>query len=170
MYIESTGAAVASVSVRRAPRVDRRAARAGGRWVAADRAHVLVVEDDESIRRLLAILLEHPEEYEISLAADGAEALWQSSQIRPTVVVLDLRLPRVDGLEVARRLRADPATAGCWIVAISAEQREDEALRAGCDRFLAKPLDLVLLEEAVRAGLARVLADRGGAGLAAARP
>jgi CheY-like chemotaxis protein len=116
---------------------------------------VLVVEDDASIREMLAVLLEQGAEFVLELVGDGAEALKRAAESRPAVVVLDLRLPRVDGLSVARRLRADPATRGTWIVAISAHEGREAALAAGCDEFLAKPLDIALLEAAVRRGLER---------------
>jgi CheY-like chemotaxis protein len=114
---------------------------------------VLVVEDDEAIRSMLAILLEQGEAFALELASDGAEALRRAAEHPPRVVVLDLRLPKVDGLEVARRLRAEPATRHAWIVAISALAAREEALAAGCDEFLAKPLDIAVLEATVRRGL-----------------
>jgi CheY-like chemotaxis protein len=116
---------------------------------------VLVVEDDEAIRSMLAILLEQGDAFALEFASDGAEALRRAADHPPQVVVLDLVLPKVDGLEVARRLRAEPATRLAWIVAISAQQAREAALAAGCDEFLAKPLDIAVLEAAVRRGLSQ---------------
>lgn len=123
---------------------------------------VLVVEDDEAIRSMLAVLLEQGDAFAIELASDGVQAVRAASAHPPAVVVLDLRLPRLDGLEVARRLRSDPRTRSAWIVAISAHARREEALAAGCDEFLAKPLDIAVLEAAVRRGLARHRRGPGG--------
>ena len=116
---------------------------------------VLVVEDDQEIRSMLAILLEQGEAFALELASDGAEALRRAAEHPPQVVVLDLRLPKIDGLEVARRLRAEPATRHAWIVAISAQPAREAALAAGCDDFLAKPLDIAVLETAIKRGLSR---------------
>jgi CheY-like chemotaxis protein len=116
---------------------------------------VLVVEDDESIRSMLSVLLEQGERFALELAADGAEALRRAREHPPEVVVVDLRLPRVDGFEVARQLRADPRTRRAWIVAISADHARAEAVAAGCDEFFLKPLDIAELEASVRRGLER---------------
>jgi CheY-like chemotaxis protein len=86
-------------------------------------------------------------------AEQGAAA--RPGAARPAAVVLDLRLPKVDGYQVARRLRADPATAGAQIVAVSAHGREDEARAAGCDAFVAKPFDLDAVLGAVADALGR---------------
>ena len=115
---------------------------------------VLFVEDDDAIRELLRILLAE-DGLDFVEADNGATALALAAELRPPVVVLDLRLPRVDGLEVARRLKTDPRTRACWIVGVSAHAEEATALAAGCDCFLPKPLDIAQLEDAVRAGLAR---------------
>jgi DNA-binding response OmpR family regulator len=130
----------------------------------APRPRVLVVEDDAAIRGMLAVLLEEEDVFALDLAADGAAALRSAAAHPPDVVVLDLRLPRVDGHEVARRLRAAPATRRAWIVGISAHAAREEALRAGCDDFLAKPLDIAVLEAAVRRGLARAAARAAAEG------
>jgi CheY-like chemotaxis protein len=116
---------------------------------------VLVVEDDETIRQLLAVVLEDAGGHALDQAADGEAALALARRDRPAVLVLDMRLPRLDGYEVARRLRADPATRRCWIVGISANGRSAEALAAGCDQYLTKPLDIGELERAVMEGLGR---------------
>jgi DNA-binding response OmpR family regulator len=114
---------------------------------------VLVVEDEEYLLDLLALALGEWAGRAILLARDGQEALVQARERRPGVVVLDLNLPKVDGYEVARRLRADPATAHAWIIGISGLGHADAALAAGCDQFLWKPLGMDELEVAVRAGL-----------------
>jgi two-component system cell cycle response regulator DivK len=78
----------------------------------------------------------------VVLVPDGERAVEVVRRQRPAVVVLDMIMPGIDGLEAARQLKADPVTADIPIVAISAAPRRAEALAAGCDRFLAKPLQL----------------------------
>jgi CheY-like chemotaxis protein len=95
-------------------------------------------------------------EYRVVGAAGGEAALDVARRARPGVVVLDLRLPDRDGYSVARQLRADPETAGCWIIALTAGGQPSEALAAGVDQFLWKPVRLDELEVAIAAGLARV--------------
>jgi DNA-binding response OmpR family regulator len=114
---------------------------------------VLLVEDDEAIRQVLSILLS--DDYRVVVAEDGAAALREARQFRPKVVVLDLVLPKVDGIEVARQLRADARTSGAWIVGISGEHQIEPSRLALLDEFLPKPLDIAMLEASVRRGLTR---------------
>ena len=75
---------------------------------------------------------------------------------RPGMILLDLMMPRLDGFEVARKLKADPSTAGIPIVAVSALARPDDreaALAAGCDDFVRKPFELDELEAKIRSYL-----------------
>jgi CheY-like chemotaxis protein len=118
---------------------------------------VLVVEDDDTIRRMLLTTVAEEGGRPVVAARDGDEALARAREQRPSVVILDLLLPGLDGYTVARRLRADPATAGCWIIAVTAGGRAEEALGAGCDQFLWKPLRVEELLLAVEAGLARTV-------------
>ena len=114
---------------------------------------VMVVEDDEGIRDFLARALGTELGAYTVVAQDGAEALSWAGRLRPSVVVLDLVLPNVDGFEVARRIKADPRTALACIIAVSAAtpvaEVRQRALEAGCDDFVPKPfradelLDLV---------------------------
>ena len=112
---------------------------------------VLVVEDDEDIRQLLVGLVADEIGVPVVAARDGQEALDRAYGCQPDVVLLDLMLPKMDGYEVARRLRRDPATRRSWIVAVTARGDADEAFRAGCDQLLLKPLlidDVLLCVEA----------------------
>jgi two-component system cell cycle response regulator DivK len=114
---------------------------------------VMVVEDDDAVRAVLAQALGSELGAYTVIAPDGAEALRWAQRLLPTVVILDLMLPSIDGFEVARQLRADPATRSTRIIAISAltpvAAVKEQALAAGCDSFVAKPfridelLDLV---------------------------
>jgi CheY-like chemotaxis protein len=105
-----------------------------------DRQCVLIAEDDEATRRMLVEAIAKEGDYAIVVARDGAEALQRARTARPAVVLLDILMPRLDGWEVARRLKADPATAGAWIIGMSAHGRSTEAWCTACDQFEAKPL------------------------------
>lgn len=99
---------------------------------------VLVVDDEVSLARIAASYLEH-EGYEVVLAHDGLEAVDVAATFRPDVVILDIMLPGLDGMEVCRRLRQ---SSDCYIVMLTA--REDEvdkvlALAMGADDYLVKP-------------------------------
>src|SRR3989442_14887475 len=98
----------------------------------ADEQVVLVVEDDDDVRRLLVTLVADEMGAPVAAARDGQEALDRAYTHQPDVVLLDLMLPKTDGYEVARRLRADAATQGSWIVAVTAHGDAEQAFAAGC--------------------------------------
>jgi len=106
-------------------------------------ALVLVVEDSDAIRAAFTILLEESG-YAVAAAATGAEAVRLSERRAPDLVLLDLGLPDMPGLDVARRLKANPATARVPVVALTG--RDDDVQRAalmaaGCAAYLVKPVD-----------------------------
>ena len=121
---------------------------------------VLLVEDnpDDVEMTLLAFRMDHiPAEFVI--ARDGAEALdcLFSMQPAPTLVLLDLKLPRVDGVEVLRRLRADERTRRIPVVVLSSSNEEADVRRTqelGIARYVRKPVDFLEFRRA-----ARLLAD-----------
>jgi CheY-like chemotaxis protein len=117
------------------------------------RSVVLVADDDAMIRELMRAVIAEEEGLHAVLAANGAEALAAVAAVRPGVVLLDMQMPLVDGAEVARRLKGDPATRGVPIVGLSAGERREAALAAGCDAFVAKPFDLDHLVAVVHACL-----------------
>jgi DNA-binding response OmpR family regulator len=120
---------------------------------------VLVIEDDAAIRELIAhAALEEPG-MQVLAARDGAEGLAAFEQIRPDVVLLDLQLPGLDGIEVCRRLKSDPTTAEVPIVGFSAGTNEATARQAGCDDFVAKPFELDDLMGRLRRWLRREAAE-----------
>jgi two-component system chemotaxis response regulator CheY len=103
---------------------------------------VLVVDDDPFVRKLIATTLEDVAEFELHEAADGVEALDIALRERPTLVFLDVDMPRLDGIEACRRMRADDASSGATIVMLTAahgDSVEREAEDAGADLFLTKP-------------------------------
>jgi CheY-like chemotaxis protein len=104
---------------------------------------VLVVEDSEAIRAAFTILLEESG-YAVAAAATGAEALRLAAERKPDLVLLDLGLPDMSGLDVARLIRADPATASIPLVALTGRDDETDRgalLAAGCAAYLVKPVD-----------------------------
>ncbi len=116
-----------------------------------DRApRILLVDDEQPIQTLLSFPLQK-DGYEVVAASDGREALARFSEQEFDLVVLDLMLPKMDGLEVCRRLRSQPATSETTIVMLTAHAGEDDEARAaaaGADRYLTKPfspLDLLRL-------------------------
>lgn len=107
---------------------------------------VLVVEDVELNRELLVQLLE--DRYRLLLAVDGEAALELAARARPDLILMDLSLPRMDGWEATRRLKASADLSAIPVIALSARaMRSDEerARNAGCDGYLTKPLDEALL-------------------------
>ena len=115
-------------------------------------ARILVVDDIEANVRLLQAKLE-AEYYEVIPARDGPEALRLAVETRPDIALLDVMMPGMDGFEVCRRLRGDPATRHIPIVMVTAlDGRRDRltGLEAGADDFLTKPIDDVTLMARVR--------------------
>ena len=110
---------------------------------------VLVVDDDPVIQKLLKVNFEM-EGYDVIVASDGLEGLQRARRDRPDVVVLDIMMPKMDGLEVVRALKADPDTASIPVLLLSAKAQSAD-LRAGddagADDYVTKPFDpLDLLE------------------------
>jgi two-component system chemotaxis response regulator CheY len=119
---------------------------------------ILIVDDDPSIRRLIAATLEDVSGYRLEEASDGEEALVRALDAEPEIVFLDLQMPRVDGIETCRRLRREPSLADATIVVLtgdSGEVAERSAQAAGADLFLTKPfspLHLLQLVDAIGDG------------------
>jgi two-component system chemotaxis response regulator CheY len=103
---------------------------------------VLVVDDDPFIRKLIATTLEDVAEFELHEAGDGLEALAVANRERPSLVFLDVDMPKLDGIEACRRLRADATRNDTTIVMLTAahgDSVERRAEEAGADLFLTKP-------------------------------
>jgi DNA-binding response OmpR family regulator len=115
---------------------------------------VLVVEDDAEIAGVLRRSL-RLEGYEVQLAADGSAALEQSAVFEPDAVVLDLGLPRLDGVEVCRRLRREGDVPILMLTARDAVEARVEGLDSGADDYLVKPFDRQELLARLRALLRR---------------
>jgi len=117
---------------------------------------VLVIDDVAYNRDLLVQNLE--DEFALREAADGLAGLRLALEEQPDVILMDLRLPDVDGFEITRRLRNDPRTAWIPIVAVTAHAMagaDAVALAGRCDDYLAKPVDEELLLAKIRTWVAR---------------
>jgi class 3 adenylate cyclase len=117
--------------------------------------HVLIADDNAMNLKVLATRL-RAEGYHVSTAADGAEALARVSAERPDLVLLDIMMPRIDGLEVCRRLKKDPAVPFTPIIMVTAMADEKDVvagLDAGADEYLTKPVDQPALVARVRSML-----------------
>ena len=117
---------------------------------------ILIVEDVELNRDLLEQLLE--DEYRLLFASDGEAALVRAAADKPDLILMDLSLPRMDGWEATRRLKADVVLAAIPVIALSAhamKTHEDRARESGCDDFLTKPIDDTLLFGAIARHLDR---------------
>jgi two-component system, cell cycle response regulator DivK len=111
---------------------------------------ILIVEDVPLNRDLLVQLLE--ERYRLLLAEDGEAALARAAEEKPDLVLMDLSLPRMDGWEATRRLKADAAFSRIPVIVLSAHAMrgdEERARAIGCDDFLTKPIDEDLLFEKI---------------------
>jgi CheY-like chemotaxis protein len=112
---------------------------------------VLIVDDDQFIRKLIATTLEDVSEFDLHEAGDGVEALEVARREHPSLVFLDVDMPRLNGIDACRRLREDSETRDLTIVMLTAahgDSVESEAEQAGADMFLTKPfspLDLLRL-------------------------
>ena len=116
-------------------------------------ALVLLAEDDEDVRALAELVLRR-EGYEVTAVADGQAALDAAVERTPAVAVLDVSMPRMDGLETARRLRERPETSAVPIMLLTARVTEADRERgraAGVDAQLDKPFSPAVLAERVRA-------------------
>ena len=113
----------------------------------AGRLNILLVEDNDDARDMMAMMLE-AQDFTVHAAADGQQGLELAQQRHPDIALVDIGLPGIDGYEVARRLRADPATAAIRLVALTGyglESDRQRALAAGFDCHLVKPVDFDLL-------------------------
>ncbi|RLA92670.1 MAG: hypothetical protein DRG25_05940 [Deltaproteobacteria bacterium] len=105
---------------------------------------VLLVDDTRLNRELAKDILEI-EGYKVIEAGNGKEALNRARQNNPDIILLDIELPDINGLEVAKLLKEDPQTRGIPIVALTAHHQPDDQssfLAAGCVGFISKPFDI----------------------------
>jgi len=123
---------------------------------------VLVVEDYQDAREMYAAYLQFSG-YGVAEAANGLEALEKTRELMPDIILMDLALPKMDGWEATRRLKADEQTRNIPIVALTGHAlagHAEGARQAGCDAFVTKPC----LPDALVAEIERMLAVRRGDG------
>ncbi len=108
---------------------------------------VLIVEDEDEIVDIMKTYFQRQSGYQISSASDGITALIEVGRLKPDLLILDIMIPGVDGIEVCRRIKADSNNKTA-IIAISGQpEAERRSLQAGADAFMAKPLDLDKLHD-----------------------
>jgi two-component system, cell cycle response regulator DivK len=103
--------------------------------------HILVVEDQEDNRQIVRDLLT-ANDYEMTEAENGEEALVAVAKDRPDLILMDIQLPVMDGFEVTRRIKADPSLSSIPVIAVTSyalSGDEEKARAAGCDDFVPKP-------------------------------
>lgn len=129
---------------------------------------VLFVDDEGQIRKLVQTFLQK-HGYVVTTANDGYEALRAVKAARPHIVITDVAMPNLNGLELTRRLRAEAATARLPVIMLSAKKQADDILAGyaqGADEYVAKPVELAVLAAKVDLLLRRVRAAEGGSGAA----
>lgn len=105
---------------------------------------ILVVEDQLDIQKLIKMSLRLKGVKEVSIAADGEECLEVVKQVKPELILLDVSMPKLDGYETCRLLKANPETRSIPVIFLSAKTQADEkemGLRAGAQGYLSKPFD-----------------------------
>ena len=113
---------------------------------------ILIVDDEPGARDTLEALLS-PEGYQLYFACNGREGLEKANALTPSLILLDVMMPEMDGFEVCRRVRANPVLAQVPIVMITALDDRDsrlEGIEAGADDFLSKPFDFNEMRARVR--------------------
>ena len=118
---------------------------------------ILVVDDDPDIARFVEVNLRSAG-YQVSVASDGEQALEKAGLMRPDLVLLDVMMPRIDGFEVAHRLRRNPQTANTSIIMLTAKALATDkvlGLTAGADDYIIKPFDPIELLARVKGTLRR---------------
>ena len=118
-------------------------------------ATVLICDDEPSLRELIRISLDGP--YSFAEADDGEKSLEIARRLRPDVIILDMMMPRLSGLEVISEIRGDRALAETPVIVLTAQpSTKEEALRGGADIVMVKPFE----PEQITAAVEEVLAGR----------
>ena len=117
---------------------------------------VLIVDDEQEIVDIMKVFLQRQGGYQIATASDGITALIEVGRAKPDLMILDIMIPGVDGIEVCRRIKADSNNRTVIIAVSGNNEHESRILQSGADAFMSKPIDLEKLHtEAKR--LLRVL-------------
>ena len=121
---------------------------------------ILIVDDNPTNMKLVAYLV-RANGYDVATASDAESALVAIKEHKPRLILMDVQLPGIDGLELTRRLKADAETRDILIVAVTAyamKGDQERALAAGCDDYVTKPIDT----RALPGTIARLLGMEGG--------
>lgn len=124
---------------------------------------ILLVEDNEDNRLVYRTILDHFG-YTVLEAADGEEGIRRARADGPDLILMDVSIPKIDGWEATRQLKADPSTASIPIIALTAHALATDrakAQEAGCDGYLAKPVEPRRVVEEVQKHLQRRDGDSG---------
>ena len=116
---------------------------------------VLIVDDDENTREMLRVMLSA--QFEVRVVSSGDDAIKSVERHRPHVVLMDLGMPRMNGAEAIRRIKADPSTRNTAIIVLTGDTRPghlEVARAAGADSIMLKPVDPQLLAEQIEAAAA----------------
>src|SRR5262245_12912226 len=111
---------------------------------------VLIVDDDQNTVEPIRTFLLHQGGYEVASASDGISALIDVGRIKPHVLILDVKIPGVDGLDVCRRIKSDSANRTAIITVSGSSKYSDTSLQAGADAFMLKPVDLERLHAEIK--------------------
>jgi excisionase family DNA binding protein len=118
--------------------------------------NVLIVDDELEIVDLMKTFLLRQGGYDVATASDGITALLEVGRTKPDLLILDIMIPGVDGIEVCRRIKGDSSNRTIIIAVSGNAEHENDIIRAGADVFMVKPLDLERLQAEARR-LLRVL-------------
>ena len=122
---------------------------------------ILIVDDNATNLKLVAYLMKS-KGYEVATAVDAETALEAVRTAKPRLILMDLQLPGVDGLELTKQLKSDPATREIIVIAVTAyamKGDQDRAIAAGCDDYVTKPIDTRQLPETIARHLAGPAGD-----------
>jgi excisionase family DNA binding protein len=111
---------------------------------------ILIVDDEEEIIDVIKAYFERQGDYEVSSASDGITALIEVGRVKPDLMILDIMIPGVDGIEVCRRIKADSTNKTTIIAVSGVAESEKKILQAGADAFMPKPVDLERLHTEAR--------------------
>lgn len=121
---------------------------------------ILIVEDNELNLKLFRDLLE-AHDYETYETKDGHEAVALTKSKRPDLILMDIQLPEISGLDITKRIKSDREISDIPIIAVTAfamKDDEEKILRAGCEAYISKPISIVHFLETIR----RFLGQNGG--------
>jgi CheY-like chemotaxis protein len=116
---------------------------------------ILIVDDNTQNLKLARVVLAN-EGFDVHTASNAEDALQLLRTVTPRLILMDIQLPGMDGLELTRRLKADPATRAVRVIALTAyamKGDDEKAFAAGCDGYITKPIDVERLPGVVRSYL-----------------